>query len=65
MLWTVFVVLLILWLLGFSFHGWRRANPLLLVGAVVILIVNLVSGHRIAAIGKSQPLAARGKQCSD
>jgi hypothetical protein len=48
MLWTVFVVLLILWLLGFSFHIGGGLIHLVLVGAVVILIVNLVSGHRIA-----------------
>jgi hypothetical protein len=48
MLWTVFIVLLILWLLGFSFHIGGGLIHLVLVGAVVILIVNLVSGHRIA-----------------
>jgi hypothetical protein len=48
MLWTVFVVLLILWLLGFSFHIGGGLVHLVLVGAVVILIVNLVSGRRIA-----------------
>jgi hypothetical protein len=52
MLWTVFIVLLILWLLGFSFHIGGGLIHLVLVGAVVILIVNLVSGYRIALYRK-------------
>jgi len=43
MLWTIFVILLILWLLGFSFHVAGGLIHLLLVIAVVVLIVNLVS----------------------
>ncbi len=46
MLWTIFVVLLILWLLGFSFHIAGSLIHILLVVAVVILIINLVSGRR-------------------
>mgnify|MGYP001547546076 FL=1 len=48
MLWTIFVILLILWLLGFSFHVAGGLIHLLLVIAVVVLIVNLVSGRRTA-----------------
>jgi hypothetical protein len=48
MLWTVFVILLILWLLGFSFHVAGGLIHLLLVVAVVVLIINLISGRRIA-----------------
>jgi len=48
MLWTIFVVLLVLWLLGFSFHIGGGLIHLLLVVAVVILIVNLVGGRRSA-----------------
>lgn len=48
MLWTIFVVLLILWLLGFSLHIAGGLIHLLLVIAVVVLIINLVSGRRIA-----------------
>jgi len=48
MLWTAFVVLLILWLLGFSFHVAGAFIHLLLVIAVIVLIVNLVSGRRTA-----------------
>ncbi|MGA7291434.1 MAG: lmo0937 family membrane protein [Terriglobales bacterium] len=47
MLWTIFVVLLILWLLGFSLHIASGLIHLLLVVAVVVLIINLVSGRRV------------------
>ena len=46
MLWTVFVVLLVLWLLGFSFHIAGSLIHLLLVIAVVVLVINLLSGRR-------------------
>jgi hypothetical protein len=48
MLWTVFVILLILWLLGFSFHIAGGLIHILLVIAVVVLIINLISGRRTA-----------------
>jgi hypothetical protein len=48
MLWTIFVVLLILWLLGFSLHVAGGLIHLLLVVALVILVINLVSGRRVA-----------------
>ncbi len=48
MLWTIFVILLILWLLGFSFHVAGSLIHLLLVIAVVVLIVNLLSGRSTA-----------------
>ena len=48
MLWTIFVVLLVLWLLGFSFHIAGSLIHLLLVVALIILIFNLVSGRRRA-----------------
>jgi hypothetical protein len=47
MLWTIFVVLLILWLLGFSLHVAGGLIHLLLVVALVLLIINLVSGRRV------------------
>src|SRR4051812_21817669 len=46
MLWTIFVVLLILWLLGFIGHFGGALIHLLLVIAVIVLIVNLISGRR-------------------
>ena len=48
MLWTIFVILLILWLLGFSFHVAGSLVHLLLVIAVIVLIVNLLSGRSTA-----------------
>jgi uncharacterized membrane protein YtjA (UPF0391 family) len=48
MLWTFFVVLLILWLLGFSLHIAGGLIHLLLVLALVVLVINLVSGRRVA-----------------
>ena len=48
MLWTVFVILLILWLLGFvtgtTLGGFIH---LLIVLAVIVLIYNLITGRRI------------------
>jgi hypothetical protein len=46
MLWTIFVILLILWLLGFSFHIAGSLIHILLVIAVVVLIIQLISGRR-------------------
>lgn len=46
MLWTIFVILLILWILGFSFHIAGYFIHILLVIAVVVLIINLISGRR-------------------
>ena len=48
MLWTILVVLLILWLLGFSFHIAGSLIHILLVIAVVVLVINLISGRRTA-----------------
>jgi hypothetical protein len=45
MLWTIFAVLLILWLLGFGFHVAGSLIHLLLVVALVVLVINLVSGR--------------------
>jgi Family of unknown function (DUF5670) len=46
MLWTIFVIILVLWLLGFSFHIAGSLIHLLLVVALIILVINLVSGRR-------------------
>jgi uncharacterized protein DUF5670 len=48
MLWTMFVILLVLWLLGFSFHIAGSLIHLLLVVALIVLFVNLISGRRSA-----------------
>ena len=46
MLWTIFVVLLVLWLLGFSLHVAGGLIHLLLVVALVMIVINLISGRR-------------------
>jgi hypothetical protein len=46
MLWTIIVVLLILWLLGFGLHIGGGLIHLILVVAVIVLIFNLISGRR-------------------
>ena len=47
MLWTIFVILLIIWLLGgFIIPFGGNLIHLLLVVALVVLILNLISGRR-------------------
>ena len=48
MLWTILVVLLILWLLGFSLHIGGGLIHLLLIVGLVVLVINLLSGRRTA-----------------
>lgn len=48
MLWTIFAMLLLLWLLGFGFHVAGGLIHLLLVVALVVLVINLLSGRRRA-----------------
>jgi uncharacterized protein DUF5670 len=48
MLWTIFVILLVLWLLGFGFHVAGALIHLLLVIALIVLVVQLVSGRGAA-----------------
>jgi hypothetical protein len=47
MLWTIFVILLILWLLGVV-SGVTMGNfiHLLLVVALVVLLINIIGGRR-------------------
>jgi hypothetical protein len=46
MLWTIFVILVVLWLLGFSLHVAGGLIHLLLVVALVVLIFKLLFGRR-------------------
>ena len=47
MLWTIFVILLVLWLLGLvSSYNLGGFIHILLVLAIIVLIINLVSGRR-------------------
>jgi hypothetical protein len=46
MLWTIIVILFILWLLGFTLHIGGGLIHILLVLAVIVLIFNLLTGRR-------------------
>jgi hypothetical protein len=47
MLWTIFVILLVMWLLGLvSSYTLGGYIHLLLVIAVVVLVINLITGRR-------------------
>jgi len=46
MLWTILVILVVLWLLGFSFQIGGSLIHILLVIALIVLIYNLVTGRR-------------------
>jgi hypothetical protein len=47
MLWTIVVVLLVLWLLGFTMHVAGGLIHLLLVVALVVIVLRLLGGSRI------------------
>ncbi len=44
-LWTIIVILFILWLLGFAFHIAGGLIHIVLVVAVILLIINIVTGR--------------------
>ncbi len=46
MLWTIVVLLLIFWLLGFAFDVAGGIIHVLLVIALVLFVVNLITGRR-------------------
>lgn len=46
MLWTILVILLVLWLLGFLVKLGGSLIHLLLVIALIVLIIQLVTGRR-------------------
>lgn len=46
MLWTIAVILFVLWLLGFSLHIGGSLIHLLIVIAVIVIIFNLITGRR-------------------
>lgn len=47
MLWTVVVILVILWLLGFSLHVAGGLIHILLVIALIVGLVQLFTGRRV------------------
>ena len=46
MLWTILVILLVLWLVGLLAHVGGGLIHLLLVIAAIVLIINLLTGRR-------------------
>jgi hypothetical protein len=46
MLWLIVAILLIMWLLGFSFHVAGGLVHLLLVVALIVIVFNLLTGRR-------------------
>jgi hypothetical protein len=46
MLWTIIVILVVLWLLGFAFEMAGGLIHLLLVIALVVLVYQLLTGRR-------------------
>ena len=48
MLWTIILILLILWLLGGPILNLGALIHILLVIAVIVLLVQLISGRRVA-----------------
>ena len=49
MLWTIIIILLVLWALGFGFAGQSLGSlvHILLVIAVIVLVLQLVRGRRV------------------
>jgi len=47
MLWTIVVLLLILWLLGFTMHVAGGLVLILLVVALVVIVLRLLTGRRV------------------
>lgn len=48
MLWTVLLVLLLMWALGLGFGVAGNLIHILLVIALVVVVVNLLQGRRVA-----------------
>ncbi len=49
LLWAIISVLFILWLLGFVLHFGGSLIQLVLVIAVILIVVNLLTGRRASA----------------
>ena len=46
MLWTILVILIVLWLLGFLMHIGGGLIHLILVVALIVFVIQLVTGRR-------------------
>ena len=47
MLWTIAVILVVLWLLGFGFHVAGGLIHILLVIAVIVVLIKLFTGRSV------------------
>jgi hypothetical protein len=47
MLWTIAVILLVLWLLGFTMHVAGGLIHVLLVIALIVVVLQFLSGRRV------------------
>jgi hypothetical protein len=47
MLWTIVVILVLLWALGFAIHIGGGLIHLLLVIALIVVVVRLIQGRRV------------------
>lgn len=47
MLWTIVVLLVVLWLLGFTMHVAGGLIHILLVIALVVVVLRLLTGRRV------------------
>jgi len=47
MLWTVLIILLILWALGFGFGVVGNLIHIILVVALIVLVIQLVTGRKV------------------
>ena len=62
MLWTIFVILMVMWLLGFGFHVGGGLIHILLVVAVIWLVWNLLSRSPIFFVRRPNRPDLRGRQ---
>ncbi|WP_106408549.1 lmo0937 family membrane protein [Alteribacter populi] len=46
MLWTIIGIIILMWLLGFSFEIGGGLIHLLLVVALIVAVINLITGRR-------------------
>jgi len=47
MLWTIALILIVLWLLGFAFHIGGGLIHIILVVALIVGLIQLFSGRRV------------------
>lgn len=47
MIWTIIGIVILMWILGFSFQVGGGLIHLLLVVALIVAVINLISGRRV------------------